>query len=188
MQSMVFPHYNGEFKNQNKNAHSHRIGRNTHYPPLVSIVPGSITARANVLGSRHRRRQAQGEPQLFWYYILCFCFGISRVLNRSRWYADKWVAQLNGCASSTSQAYTHMHWRRTNTSQLPCTHKISTLLGGPFHSGAPRLCLPCLPYRDATDSQASSCHCRQRTWLPISTWSVFTFRCHCVRQQTSCVL
>ena len=28
--------------------------------------------------------------------------------------------------------------------------KISTLLGGPFHSGAPRLCLPCLPYRDAT--------------------------------------
>ena len=35
---------------------------------------------------------------------------------------------------------------------------------------------------------ASSCHCRQRTWLSISTWSVFSFRCHCVRQQTSWVL
>ncbi len=30
---------------------------------------------------------------------------------------------------------------------MPCT---SMLLGGPFHSGAPRLCLPCLPSRDAT--------------------------------------
>ena len=28
--------------------------------------------------------------------------------------------------------------------------KMSTLLGGPCHSGAPRLCLPCLPCRDAT--------------------------------------
>ena len=28
-------------------------------------------------------------------------------------------------------------------------NKISMLLGGPFHSGAPRLCLPCLPSRDA---------------------------------------
>ena len=34
------------------------------------------------------------------------------------------------------------------SSQL--TQKINTLLGGPFHSGAPRLCLPCLPCRDAT--------------------------------------
>ena len=28
--------------------------------------------------------------------------------------------------------------------------KINTLLGGPFHSEAPRLCLPCLPCQDAT--------------------------------------
>ena len=34
-----------------------------------------------------------------------FCFGIVRVLDHSLWYADRLVAQLNGCASSTSQAY-----------------------------------------------------------------------------------
>ena len=28
------------------------------------------------------------------------------------------------------------------------------LLGGHFHSGVPRLCLPCLPSRDATDVNA----------------------------------
>ena len=72
IQSTVFPHYNGAFKNQNKNAHSHRIGRYTHYPPLVSIAPGSITARANVLGPRHRRMQAQGEPQFMLYYMSLF--------------------------------------------------------------------------------------------------------------------
>ena len=35
---------------------------------------------------------------------------------------------------------------------------ISTLLGGPFHSGAPRLCLPCLPCRDATVCEHASLH------------------------------
>ena len=30
-----------------------------------------------------------------------------------------------------------------------CRKKIVMLLGGPFHSGAPRPCLPCLPSRDA---------------------------------------
>ena len=33
--------------------------------------------------------------------------------------------------------------------QSHCRKKISMLLGGHFHSGAPRLCLPCLPSRDA---------------------------------------
>ena len=86
-------------------------------------------------------QQAQGELQCVLYvsvsalrefWIICI------------WYADKLVAQLNGCASSTSQANAPMRWRRTNISHLPCTQKII------IDSGAPRLCLPCLPCRDAT--------------------------------------
>ena len=38
--------------------------------------------------------------------------------------------------------------------------KISILLGGPFHSGAPRLCLPCLPSRDATAVMQPVMPCR----------------------------
>ena len=34
--------------------------------------------------------------------------------------------------------------------EVSVVKKISMLLGGHFHSGAPRLCLPCLTTRDAT--------------------------------------
>ena len=63
-------------------------------------------------------------------------------------YADKIVAQLNGCASSTSQAY------------VGPTYALTTLLGGPFHSGAPRLCLSCLPCRDAINGSVIQCGSR----------------------------
>ena len=47
-----------------------------------------------------------------------------------------------------------------------CRKKISMLLGGPFHSGAPRLCLPCLPSRDAAVSKcphtSTRCSSEQR--------------------------
>ena len=113
-----------------------RIGRYVHSPPPVSTA-----------------QQSQGGTTIC---TIRFCFGIARVLYHSLWYADKLAAQLNGCASSTSQSYAldlcyaPMRWRRTNICRLPCRQKVRTLLGGPFHSEAPRLCLPCLPCRDAT--------------------------------------
>ena len=88
------------------------------------------------------------------------CFGIARVLTHEL------VAQFNGCASSTSQAYarrplcaddglTSMPGTRLyvgcQISLSQCRKKISILLGDPFHSGAPRLCLPCLPSRYAAE-------------------------------------
>ena len=75
-----------------------------------------------------------------------FCFSIARVLDHSLWYADKLVA-----ARAPRRRPTHLCADDELTS-VSCRvrQKISTLLGGPFHSGAPRLCLPCLPCRDAT--------------------------------------
>ena len=74
-------------------------------------------------------------------------------------YADKLVAQLNGCAtSSTSQtddglrSVPCVRLRPVPNEPQSVSEKIcigGLLLGGPFHSGAPRLCLPCLPSRDA---------------------------------------
>ena len=72
----------------------------------------------------------------------------------------------------------YMRWRRTNISQLPCTQKIGTLLGGPFHSGAPRLCLPCLPCRDATEWQAHHGECHENVYYPKKTLSPKGRFCH----------
>ena len=77
-----------------------------------------------------------------------FCFGIARVWDHSPWYADKLVVQLNGCARRRRPK--HLCADGKLASVAVYAKKISTLLGGPFHSGAPRLCLPCLPCRDAT--------------------------------------
>ena len=38
-------------------------------------------------------------------------------------------------------------------------NKHATRGGGGFHSGAPRLCLPCLPSRDAADSKTLRSAC-----------------------------
>ena len=70
-------------------------------PPLVSI------ARER-LGSTHHDIEECNSPASARGAAICtirFCFGIARVLDRSFWYADRLVAQLNGCASSTSQTY-----------------------------------------------------------------------------------
>ena len=87
-------------KNQNKTPTATRIGRSVHSPPLVSIARkrlGSTTSK------KATAQQAQGGGGKM--CTIRFCFGISRVLDHSLWYADRLVAQLNGCASSTSQAY-----------------------------------------------------------------------------------
>ena len=97
----------------------------------LSIKP----RRANVLGPRHYIEECS-SPASARGATLCtvrFSFGIASVFDHTFWYADKLVAQLNGCASSTSHAYlTPMRWRRTNISQLPCTQKKWAL-----YSGAP---------------------------------------------------
>ena len=150
----VFPNYRGVLKkNQNKKPTATRIGCYVHYPTLVSIVLNWVNHSARGVSWVHDIEECS-SPASARGATLCtirFCFGNARFLDLSLWYADKLIAQFNGCASSTSQAYAPMRWRRTNISQLPCTQKkMSTLLGGPCHSGAPRLCLPCLPCRDAT--------------------------------------
>ena len=138
--------------NQNKNAHSHADwSLCAFYASSFNCAPASWVHDIEECNSP---ASARGST----IFTIRFCFGIARVLDHSLWYADRLIAQLNGCASSTLQACAPMRWRRTNISQVTCTQKISTLLGGPFHSGAPRLCLPCLPYRDAT---ARICWCPQ---------------------------
>ena len=105
--------------------------------------------------SRHRIMQQpsrrKGEP-----HVLCtirFCFGNARVLVHSLWYADK----LNSMAvRAPRRRPTHLCTDDELTS-VSCRvrKKMCTLLGGPCHSGAPRLCLPCLPCRDATEYAAN---------------------------------
>ena len=88
----------------------------------------------------------KGEP-----HVLCtirFCFGNARVLVHSLWYADK----LNSMAVRAPRRRPSHLCTDDELTSVSCRvrKKMSTLLGGPCHSGAPRLCLPCLPCRDAT--------------------------------------
>ena len=76
-----------------------------------------------VLDPRHRRRQ--GEP------LLALFFGIARVADHSLLFL---------------RMLTNYYARRGLLMRSQCHKKITKLLGGPFHSGAPRLCLPCLPH------------------------------------------
>ena len=86
-------------KNQNKNAHSHADWA------LCALSASSFNHRADI--------EECISPASTRGATICtirFCFGVARVLEHSLWYADKLVivAQLNGCASSTSQAYAPM--------------------------------------------------------------------------------
>ena len=71
-----------------------------------SLITGTKHSARERFGSTTSKnaasQQAQGEAT---NYTIRFCFGIVRVLDHSLWYAGTLVAQLNGCASSTSQAY-----------------------------------------------------------------------------------
>ena len=99
-------------KNQNKNAHSHADWA------LCALSASSSNHSADI--------EECSSPASTRGATICtirFCFGIASVLEHSLWYADKLVAQLNGCACSTSQAYAPMRWRRNNISQLPCRQK-----------------------------------------------------------------
>ena len=94
----------------------------------------------------------KGEP-----HILCtirFCFGNARVLVHSLWYADK----LNSMAVRAPRRRPTQLCTDDELTSVSCRvrKKMSTLLGGPCHSGAPRLCLPCLPCRDATGCDGTS--------------------------------
>ena len=171
----------------------HRIVQSTLLPFFCSTIgigadiytlsDGYITMKLNKrhfncsahehLGSRHRRMQQPASTRGATICTISFCFGIARVLDHSLWYADKLVAQLNGCASSTSQAYAPMRRRRNNISQLPCSQKnMHHTRGGPFHSGAPRLCLTCLPCRDAT-APGASVHSREPKARVVEVYSYF---------------
>ena len=70
-----------------------------------------------------------GEPQFGSLALVCCQISCS----------TQWLRELHVAGLRTSAI-----------SQSPCTQIICNILGGPFHSGAPRLCLPCLPCRDAT--------------------------------------
>ena len=133
IQSTLFPNYNGVFKkNQNRKPTATRIGCYVHSPTLVSIVLNwAITARGaswvHDIEEYSSPASARGATRILHYTVLlrqCESFGSLALVC--------WQAQFNGCASSTSQAYAPMHWRRTNISQLPCTQKKWAL-----YSGAP---------------------------------------------------
>ena len=69
--------------------------------------------------------------------------------------------------------------KQSNCSSRRCTNNLQA---APWlKPTTTKLCILASKY-------ASICHCRQRIWLSISNCSVFTFRCYCVRQQTSWVL
>ena len=89
------------------------------------------------------------------YSCIRFCFGIGESFGPLALVC--WQISCSMTAQAPRRRPTHLcaDDELTLFSQLPCRRlglrkKISTLLGGPFHSGAPRLCLPCLPCRDAT--------------------------------------
>ena len=75
----------------NKNAHSHADW---------SLCPWINQSFVHDTEECSSPASARG-PTSCW---IRFCFGIARVWDHSLWYGDKVVAQLNGCANSTSQA------------------------------------------------------------------------------------
>ena len=88
----------------------HRSIQSTVYPNYNGVLKKISEARAASLRSTTSKnaaaQQAQGGATLC---TIRFCFGNARVFDLSLWYADKLIAQFNGCASSKSQPYAPMH-------------------------------------------------------------------------------